>query len=98
MSFSQKKTDMAGSTAYKILSSDISEKFFENQIVPEFITTKRAADLLGISENALRIKVCRGQIAAHKLGRSLRFRQTEIANLFIKKELKNLLLKEISLS
>ncbi len=77
---------MGANAAYKIVNSEPSELLFENQIVPEYITTNRAAQLLGISENALRIKVCRGQITAHKFGRSLRFRLTEIANLFTKKE------------
>lgn len=60
--------------------------FFENEIVPEYITTRIAAGLLGISENALRIKVCRGQVPVHKLGRSLRFRMSEIACLFKPRE------------
>jgi excisionase family DNA binding protein len=38
-----------------------------------------AAKYLGLSENALRIRVCRGQIKAHKFGRSLRFSKSEIA-------------------
>ena len=77
---------MAGNTAYKILGSDSSEKFFENRIASEFVPTKLAAQFLGISENALRIKVCRGQIGAYRFGRSLRFKMAEIANLLHKKE------------
>jgi excisionase family DNA binding protein len=78
---------MGGSPAYKMPNGlSLEGALFENKIVPEYITTKNAANLLGISENALRIKVCRGQVAAHKFGRSLRFRLTEIATLFIKKE------------
>ncbi len=60
--------------------------FFLNRIVSEYVSTKLAADLLGISENALRIKVCRGHIPAHKLGRSLRFRVAELASLLKRKE------------
>ena len=65
---------------------DQSKLIFQNQIVPEYITTRAAASLLGVSENALRIKVCRGQVPAHRFGRSLRFRMSEIARLFQPKE------------
>lgn len=66
--------------------SYVDKGFFENRIVPEYIGTKLAAMILGISENSLRIKVCRGQIPAYKFGRSLRFRRTEIESLFTRKE------------
>lgn len=68
-----------------VVSGTDRNLFFENQIVPEYVTTKSAAHYLGISENALRIKVCRGEIRAHKFGRQLRFHLTEITNLFTKK-------------
>ncbi len=63
-----------------------SKSFFLNKIVSEYVPTKLAAELLGISENALRIKVCRGQVPVHKFGRSLRFRIAEIGGLLTKKE------------
>ena len=69
-----------------LVDSNTREMFFENKIVPEYITTRLAANILGISENALRIRVCRGQVPVHKFGRSLRFRMTEIAGLFLSKE------------
>lgn len=47
---------------------------FENQIEHEWLTTTEAAHFLGISENALRIMVHRGQVQVHKFGRRLRFR------------------------
>lgn len=59
---------------------------FENQIVPELIPTRLAASILGISENALRIKVCRGLVPAYKFGRNLRFRVSEISSLLQVKE------------
>ncbi len=62
------------------------ELFFENKIVPELIPTKIAANILGITENALRIKVCRGLVPAQKFGRSLRFKVSEIARLLQAKE------------
>lgn len=65
---------------------DESSKFFENKIVPEYISTRVASQILGISENALRIKVCRGLVPCYKLGRSLRFRPDEILKLFHRKE------------
>jgi excisionase family DNA binding protein len=73
-------------TSTETAINNISDLFFENKIVPEYITTRLAANYLGISENALRIKVCRGQVPVHKLGRSLRFRMAEIASLFQPKE------------
>ncbi len=65
---------------------DEGSKFFENGIATEFITTKVASQILGISENALRIKVFRGQVPYYKFNRSLRFRVSEISKLFHRKE------------
>ena len=65
---------------------DGSSKFFDNKIVPEYVSTRVAAQILGISENALRIKVCRGLIPCYHFGRSLRFRPDEIFKLFHRKE------------
>lgn len=65
---------------------DESSKFFENKIVPEYVSTKVASQFLGISENALRIKVCRGQVPCYKFKCSLRFRVSEISRLFLRKE------------
>jgi len=59
---------------------------FENLIAPEYITTLQASHLLGISENALRIRVCRGLVPAYKHGHRLRFKSSEILNLFTTKE------------
>lgn len=61
-------------------------QIFENKIASEFVPTRLAAELLGISENALRIKVCRGQVSVYKFGRSLRFKTSEIGQLLYKKE------------
>lgn len=58
-----------------------TNQFFENKIVSEYVPTKLAASILGISENALRIRVCRGEIVPLRLGRSLRFRVAEIIGL-----------------
>ncbi len=77
---------MEANAAYKIVSTEYNEPFFENKIASEFVPTKLAAQFLGISENALRIKVCRGQVGAYRFGRSLRFKMAEIAKLLQKKE------------
>lgn len=58
---------------------------FDNRIEREWLTTKEAAQLLGISENALRIMVYRGQISVFKFGRRLRFRLKDCEALFVKK-------------
>jgi len=70
----------------KLHELDESSKFFENRIVPEFVSTRVASKILGISENALRIKVCRGVIPCYRFGRSLRFRPNELLKLFHRKE------------
>lgn len=59
--------------------------FFENRIAQEWLTTENAAEYLGVSENALRIMVHRGQIRFYKLGRRLRFRKDELRTLFLRK-------------
>lgn len=66
--------------------SDKSEsQFFENRIVCEWLSSKQAAFYLGISENALRIMVCRGFIKFSKFGRRLRFRLRDIESLLAQK-------------
>lgn len=57
----------------------ISSEFFDKL---KWITTKEAAVFLGISENALRIMVCRRQINFYKFGRRLRFNVNDLASLF----------------
>lgn len=80
-----RESETVGSSASSAVILNQENLLFENRIVPEYITTKSASIYLGISENALRIKVCRGEISAYKFGRQLRFRLTEIANLVTKK-------------
>lgn len=58
---------------------------FENRVEREWLATNEAAHFLGISENALRIMVHRGQIQAYKFGRRLRFRLKDLQALFQKK-------------
>jgi len=58
---------------------------FLNRIEREWLTTKEAAQFIGVSENALRIMAHRGQIGVFKFGRRLRFRLKDCAALFVKK-------------
>lgn len=51
----------------------VGNKFFENRIEREWLSTEEAAHYLRLSENALRIMVCRGQIPVGRFGRRLRF-------------------------
>lgn len=50
------------------------------------LTTKEAAAFLGISPNALRIRVHRGKIEAEKLDRDLRFTLSSLISSFKKLE------------
>lgn len=50
------------------------------------LTTKEAAAFLGISPNALRIRVHRGKIEAEKLDQELRFRVSSLLSSFSKME------------
>ena len=52
--------------------SSKKEKFFDNRI-HKLLSTKEASGLLGVSENALRILVCRKKVKAYKLGSRLKF-------------------------
>ena len=59
--------------------NDASELIFENL---KFLSTKEAAAVLRLSENALRIMVYRGQVPSFKLGSRLRFREKDCLALF----------------
>lgn len=74
----------------KLISIEASEKleepqvFFENLEVGEWLTSAEAARFLGLTTNALRIKVCRGQIKFKKLGSRLRFCKCQLNSLLQK--------------
>jgi excisionase family DNA binding protein len=72
---------MAGSQ----IQSSYEQKFFENRIDREWLSTKEAAQFLSVSENALRIMVYREQIPAFKIGRRLRFKLKDCESLFERK-------------
>ena len=75
-----------------LVSQEQSEGTFfdnlnENKTADEnWLTTKKAAAFLGITPNALRIRVHRGQVVPHTLGRHLRFTLASLKMLLIKKE------------
>jgi excisionase family DNA binding protein len=58
---------------------------FDNQNSKEWLTTNEAAKFLGVSPNALRIRVHRDQVPVYKFGRRLRFRLRDCQALFIRK-------------
>jgi excisionase family DNA binding protein len=57
-------------------------QIFENRIAHEWLTTEKAAEYLGVSQNALRIMVHRGKIRTYRIGRRLRFRHEDCRVLF----------------
>ena len=71
---------MASSSVLK--HSEINRWLFENKIVPEWVSTKVAASMLGISPNALRIRKCRGEIECRYFGKELRFNVHYLQRLF----------------
>ena len=60
-------------------------KLFDNRI-HKLLSTKEASGFLGVSENALRILVCRKKIKAHKLGSRLKFKFSDLMDCFQQKE------------
>ena len=61
------------------------ELFFDNR-THKLLSTKEASDFLGVSENALRILVCRKKVRAYKLGSRLKFKLDDLASCLQKKE------------
>lgn len=59
-----------------------NSKFFENMV---WINTKSASKFLGISDNALRIRVYRRQVKFYKLNSQLRFKLDDLIKLFERK-------------
>ncbi|MFZ4712568.1 MAG: helix-turn-helix domain-containing protein [Bacteriovoracaceae bacterium] len=62
-----------------------SLEFFGIQKKREWLSTDEVANYLGISSNAVRIMVHRGQIQTYKFGRRLRFRFKDCLVLITKK-------------
>ena len=60
-------------------------QFFGNRIY-KLLSTREASGLLGVSENALRILVCRKRVKAYKLGNRLRFKFGDLMDCLQQKE------------
>ena len=71
--------------ALPTVHSSKKELLFDNRI-HKLLSTKEASGLLGVSENALRILVCRKKVKAYKLGSRLKFKHTDLASCLQKKE------------
>lgn len=69
----------------KAVNSEAEKLFFEKQIVPMWASTKVAAQILGITPNALRIRKHRGEIECRYFGRHLRFNVEQLQTLFREK-------------
>ena len=67
------KSPTSGDAIFEILTIDTV-----------WLSTNDAANFLGISQNALRILVCRGKVKFHKLGRRLKFSRTDLESLLKK--------------
>ncbi len=66
----------------------MSAELFQNRIGCEWLSSTQAAIYLGISENALRIKVCRRQVQFYKIGSRLRFHIVDLKVLLIPEGIK----------
>ena len=65
-------------------SENSENELFEIRKVGKWLTSTEAANVLGVSPNALRIMVCRGLVKYSKLGRQLRFREADLNSLLQK--------------
>ena len=71
-----------GKTKNKEVKLNTEIQFFDNQIVPMWASTKVAAEMLGITPNALRIRKCRGEIECRYFGKYLRFNMQDLQSHF----------------
>ena len=71
--------------ALPVVHSSKKELFFLNRI-QKFLSTREASGLLGVSENALRILVCRKRVKAYKLGSRLKFKLGDLMDCLQQKE------------
>ena len=71
--------------ALPVVHSSKGEMLFDNRI-NKLLSTKEASGLLGVSENALRILVCRKKVKAYKLGSRLKFSLGDLTDCLQQKE------------
>jgi len=62
---------------------DNTEKFFDNKILDEWLTTKEASELLKISEKTLLNLASVGKVPFYKLGRRNRYLKSELNDLLL---------------
>lgn len=74
---------------FRVKDDEVKLKVTPSPIGPEFINIKQASEYLNISQNALRIRVCRGQVAYHNFGRKLRFKYSDLKKVLKTKDVKN---------
>jgi len=68
--------------------------FFENLVESDaWLTAFEAAHYLRMSVNALRIATCRGRVPFYKVGRSVRYRKSELRELPQPEPHKNVLVR-----
>lgn len=65
-----------------IVGGEFFDIFFAADTV--LLSTKEASRFLGITPNALRILVCRGQVRFFKIGTRLKFSKSDLLNLLKK--------------
>lgn len=61
-----------------------ADLFIENLKVGKLLTLTQAAQVLGLTPNALRIKVCRGKVRYWKLDGRIRFLPGDLSSLLQK--------------
>ena len=69
-----------------------NDSFFRG--MDNWLNSKQASEYLGISENNLRVKVCRGQLIPCYLGRRYRFKKSYLDALITGKRVELCRLKE----
>ena len=63
----------------------LGDAFFDNLAKEKvWLSSADAAQFLGLTQNALRILVCRGKVKFYKMGRRLRFLKSDLEKLFKK--------------
>ena len=86
LSSKKKEFKLTSLSLNELIKQPLKEsEFFDNRI-HKLLSTKEASGLLGVSENALRILVCRKKVKAYKLGSRLKFRHSDLADCLQQKE------------
>ena len=70
----------------ELVKQPVKESEFFGNRIHKLLSTKEASGLLGVSENALRILVCRKRVKAYKLGSRLKFKAGDLMSCLQQKE------------